>query len=188
MPKGILSSAWMPGMSLPSYYRIPRLSTRRRWSSRCVGLWNKKIFMVIFSSRIDSCSLCHTGSIPSLNPYGAAYNSAGRSPAALAAIESSDSDGDGFSNLVEITSLTFPGSSTDRPVSATATNVPPTATAVPPTATAIPATVTGVPPTATNPAPTVTGVPPTAAPGPVQPTPTMQPTLQPGPTPECVKT
>ena len=37
-------------------------------------------------SRIDSCSLCHTSSIPDLNPYGADYSGNGRSPAALAAI------------------------------------------------------------------------------------------------------
>lgn len=165
-------------------------------------------YPVMVNSRIDSCSLCHTGSIPSLNAYGAAYNAAGRSPAALAAIESADSDGDGFSNLVEITSLTFPGSSADFPVAPTATRlpptatavpptatrVPPTATAVPPTATGVPPTATTVPPTATDPAPTITGVPPTptevsptATPGPVEPTPIIQPTMQPSPTPTCVK-
>ena len=41
-------------------------------------------------SRIDTCTLCHTSSIPNLNPYGSAYKSNGRSAAALAAIENLD--------------------------------------------------------------------------------------------------
>jgi hypothetical protein len=156
-------------------------------------------YPVMVGSRIDSCSLCHTGSIPALNSYGAAYMSNGRSPAALAAIESLDSDGDGFSNLVEITALTFPGDAADHPVAATATKVPPTATAIPPTATKVPPTATKIPPTATsiaptatNPGPTATGVaptatkvPPTLTPGPIQKTPTIVPSGTPTP-PVCI--
>ncbi len=72
-------------------------------------------------SRIDTCTLCHTASIPSLNPYGAAYKAAGRSPAAFAAVENLDSDGDGFTNLQEIMALTFPGDPNDHPASPSAT-------------------------------------------------------------------
>jgi hypothetical protein len=123
-------------------------------------------YPAMVSSRIDSCSLCHTASIPSLNPFGAAYKGAGRSLSALAAIESADSDGDGYTNLAEFAALTFPGDATDHPVPPTAiptaTKVPtntPTATTVPtnlPTATQVPtntATATVVPtnlPTATT--------------------------------------
>src|SRR5512140_2337095 len=59
----------------------------------------------IVGSRIDTCALCHT-SAPNLNPFGAAYKAAGRGLASsLHAIEGQDSDGDGFSNLVEIMAL-----------------------------------------------------------------------------------
>ena len=50
------------------------------------------------------------------NPYGAAFEAGGKTLAALIAIEGDDSDGDGFSNIDEITnaayfpnSPTFPG-------------------------------------------------------------------------------
>ncbi len=36
-------------------------------------------YPAMVNSRIDSCSLCHTSSIPSLNPYGMAYKNNGRS-------------------------------------------------------------------------------------------------------------
>jgi hypothetical protein len=65
-------------------------------------------------SVIDSCTLCHTstsGSAPR-NPYGAAYGSSGRN---FKTIEPVDSDGDGFSNLVEINAKTFPGDNTSYP-------------------------------------------------------------------------
>ena len=113
-------------------------------------------------TRIDSCSLCHTSSIPNLNPYGMAYRSSGRTPAALAAIESLDSDGDGYTNLQEITALTFPGDPGDHPAAATPTSPPPTATRVQPTATQVLPTATRVQPTATQVLPTATSVQPTA--------------------------
>jgi hypothetical protein len=123
-------------------------------------------YPAMVGKRIDTCTLCHTASIPNLNPYGAAYKSAGRSPAALAAIENLDSDGDGSSNVVEIAALTFPGDPNDKPAAPTATAVPPTATPtrVPPTPTKVPPTATSVPPTATMvpPSATPTSIPPTA--------------------------
>jgi hypothetical protein len=137
-------------------------------------------------STIDTCSLCHTSSIPGLNLYGAAYKAAGRNDAALLAIQGSDSDSDGWTNLQELTLLTFPGDPASHPPMAatptamrTNTMMPPTATktntpqpsptrtntAVPPTATK---TNTTVPPTATKtntppPAATKTNTPPPAA-------------------------
>lgn len=122
----------------------------------------------IVGTRIDSCSLCHTASIPSLNPFGSAYKGLGRGNASsLHMIEALDSDGDGYTNIQEINALTFPGNASDfpQPPTNTPTSIPPTATrtntSVPPTATrtntAVPPTNTGVPPTATN-----TGAPPTA--------------------------
>lgn len=95
------------------------------------------------SSKLNNCSLCHT-TVPNLNPYGADYKRLGHN---FAAIESLDSDGDGATNLTEITALTWPGDSADRPgaaptATATAPANSPTATPVPgPTAT--PAPVSG---------------------------------------------
>ena len=50
-----------------------------------------------------------------LNAYGAAYKAAGRNSGAFGAIKSNDSDGDGFTNLVEIQARTFPGNAADKP-------------------------------------------------------------------------
>ncbi len=69
----------------------------------------------IVGTRIESCALCHTADGMYLNPYGEAYKAHGRGPNAFAAIESLDSDGDGFSNIQEIKARTFPGFSNDRP-------------------------------------------------------------------------
>ena len=81
----------------------------------------------ISGTRLDTCTLCHTSSIPNLNPFGSAYKNAGRSTSAFASIASSDSDGDGFSNVTEIMALTFPGDASDFPAQS-----PPTATPFPP--------------------------------------------------------
>ena len=71
-------------------------------------------------SAIDQCILCHATNtnpdIPSLetppNPYGVALENNGRN---FAAIEPTDSDGDGFTNLAEITARTFPGNPNSKP-------------------------------------------------------------------------
>jgi len=81
-------------------------------------------YPIIASSSLNSCDLCHTSSVPSLNPYGQAYKSAGRNTAAFGTIESLDSDGDGFTNIQEINALTFPGNPASFPVVPTATNTP----------------------------------------------------------------
>ncbi|MFN8411292.1 MAG: hypothetical protein U0Z26_02775 [Anaerolineales bacterium] len=106
----------------------------------------------IASSILNSCNLCHTANIPSLNPYGAAYLANGRKPAAFGLIQNLDSDGDGFSNLQELNSLTFPGNPASFPIvpTATSTQVPtsaPTSTnTLLPTSTQFPTII----PSATN--------------------------------------
>ena len=85
------------------------------------------------STELDDCSLCHPGGkvgnksygscdychmtyglqpphgqIP-LSGYAQAYKNNGRDQNALRTIEGIDSDGDSYSNLKEISSLTFPG-------------------------------------------------------------------------------
>jgi hypothetical protein len=75
---------------------------------------------------LNTCSLCHVNSPPdlALNPYGNDYSANNND---FAAIETLDSDGDGFSNLVEIQAGTFPGDPASRPAGADTT--PPTVTA-----------------------------------------------------------
>ena len=82
-------------------------------------------------TRLDTCAVCHTtGRL--LNLYGAdvrrQFDSAMTSRKAkteaekiesfrlvIRAIEGRDTDGDGFSNLAEISARTFPGDPADRP-------------------------------------------------------------------------
>jgi hypothetical protein len=88
----------------------------------------------IVNTKLNSCTLCHTNA-PAVNSYGRAYDTAGRNNAAYGAIESQDSDSDGYSNLTEITAGTFPGDATDRPSQATTTTTtttPSTTTTLPP--------------------------------------------------------
>jgi hypothetical protein len=71
-------------------------------------------------SKLDTCGTCHVGSDTSRwNPYGTALlaniNSGLSNTAAMTAIEPLDSDGDGFTNLAEITARTFPGDAADKP-------------------------------------------------------------------------
>lgn len=84
----------------------------------------------IVGTTLQSCDLCHTANVPSLNPYGAAYKSNGRNNSAFGLIENLDSDGDGFKNIQELSSLTFPGNSASFPAVPTPTN-PPVATSTP---------------------------------------------------------
>lgn len=72
---------------------------------------------------LGSCQWCHhtygyDGSgnlLATLNPFGRAYLDNGRSKAALRAIENQDSDGDGYSNLKEISAIRYPGDPHDDP-------------------------------------------------------------------------
>ncbi|MGE5300803.1 MAG: thrombospondin type 3 repeat-containing protein [Acidobacteriota bacterium] len=63
------------------------------------------------ASATFSCSLCHT-SAPSLNAYGAAVVGANFN---FTSIESRDSDGDGATNIAEITAGTNPGDGNSKP-------------------------------------------------------------------------
>jgi hypothetical protein len=66
-------------------------------------------------TKLDSCVLCHTSlTTHERNPFGAAFQAANHD---FTAIEgpTDDADGDGWSNLDEIKSLSFPGDPADRP-------------------------------------------------------------------------
>ena len=69
----------------------------------------------ISGSALNSCVLCHPAGGYSLNSYASAYRAAGHS---FTAIEGADSDRDGFSNIVEIRALTFPGNAASFPTTA----------------------------------------------------------------------
>jgi hypothetical protein len=74
---------------------------------------------------LGSCQWCHEvfgythphkGTLDqTLNSYGRAYLVAGRSIAAVNAIEGGDADGDGYANGVEIAAVRFPGDAADDP-------------------------------------------------------------------------
>jgi hypothetical protein len=115
----------------------------------------------IVGTRLDTCALCHVSHNDyGLNPYGRAFDGAGRD---FGAIENVDSDGDGFDNRVEILALTFPGNASDFP-SATPTSGPTSAPTEMPSATATVTTApTGPPPTTAAPPPTVPSAAPTPA-------------------------
>ena len=76
------------------------------------------------TTTMGSCQYCHAisnyGKLPdqyraTLNAYGRDYLSNGRNEAALVKIANIDSDGDGYSNLAEITALRYPGDNNDDP-------------------------------------------------------------------------
>ncbi len=74
------------------------------------------------STLANNCLICHTttnASPSTRNPYGSAYGSNGHS---FAAIENLDSDGDGFTNIAEITATpsTYPGNATSFPAGSVA--------------------------------------------------------------------
>ncbi len=78
------------------------------------------------TATLGSCQWCHYKTnygadlseatlLATLNSYGVAYKNAGRTAAALLAINTLDSDIDGYSNQVEIAALTYPGDANDNP-------------------------------------------------------------------------
>ncbi len=71
----------------------------------------------IASTPLNSCLLCHTSANPfsnsARNSYGQDYDGANGN---FSAIEGTDSDGDTFTNLEEITAFTFPGDADSFPV------------------------------------------------------------------------
>ncbi len=72
---------------------------------------------------LGSCQWCHysygydgAGEIEdTINSYGAAYKTAGRNAAAITNINTADTDGDGYTNAVEIAANRFPGHADDHP-------------------------------------------------------------------------
>lgn len=72
-------------------------------------------------TKIDTCNTCHTsGGGSPRNSYGLEYSTSGRD---FTSIETLDSDNDGFTNIEEISSLTFPGDTSDFPQTTFATTV-----------------------------------------------------------------
>ena len=114
-------------------------------------------YPILVGTSLQTCSFCHTASIPLLNTYGIAYKAKGRNVAAFGLIEGLDSDGDGVSNIQEINSLTFPGDPLSFPSIATATQAQ-TNTSVPTTKKTPAPTNTSVPAATNTPLPTSTGV------------------------------
>ncbi|MGE5189381.1 MAG: Ig-like domain-containing protein, partial [Gemmatimonadota bacterium] len=84
-------------------------------------------------TKLDDCITCHTSQGTSTwNPYGLALQSRIGSgiAAALAAVEPLDSDGDGYTNIVEINARKFPGDAADFPAPTDTT--PPTVSSTSP--------------------------------------------------------
>ncbi len=79
------------------------------------------------SSQLNSCLLCHTTAAGggSRNAYGTDFANNGHN---FKNIEALDSDKDGFTNIAEITALTFPGDAASHPAGP-ADTTPPTVTA-----------------------------------------------------------
>jgi hypothetical protein len=82
-------------------------------------------------STLGSCQYCHAVTnygadlseatlLKTLNSYGLAYKNNGRDAGALQRISGLDSDGDGYSNAVEIAAIRYPGDSKDDPSKAPA--------------------------------------------------------------------
>jgi hypothetical protein len=96
---------------------------------------------------IDQCILCHATNngpnIPSTetppNPYGVALENNGLN---FAAVESLDSDGDGFNNITEINARTFPGNSASRPAAGDTTAPTVTAFSIPATSSSLSVPIT----------------------------------------------
>lgn len=76
------------------------------------------------ATKLNTCKLCHTASIPGLNLYGKAF-AAKHKPGVTVAkaftlIQPLDSDKDTFTNIVEIKARTFPGQKTSKPAAVAA--------------------------------------------------------------------
>ncbi len=91
------------------------------------------------STQLNSCLLCHPSGNSSQNSYCVAYRNAGHN---YAAIESLDSDGDGFNNLTEIQAGTFPGNSNSYPSAGDTTRPTVTNFTTPSSSTSLTVTIT----------------------------------------------
>lgn len=94
--------------------------------SVCTVAYATSSYMTSFNSRystsgtaLNTCSVCHT-TAPTCNSYGNAFKNNANN---YATIEPLDSDGDSFTNIVEINARTFPGNAASKP-SASDTTVP----------------------------------------------------------------
>ncbi len=117
------------------------------------GYWSSFVSTYSTTGRIPStspllasrCLLCHTGyptsspSINTLNNYGNDYANSGYD---FAAVETLDSDGDGYTNIAEILAGTYPGDAASRPAAADTTPPVVTAFVVPSTAASLTVPVT----------------------------------------------
>jgi hypothetical protein len=83
----------------------------------------EKTYPAAAGSRIDACNLCHNSPAggDARNSYGLSYASSGHS---FSAIENTDSDGDGWTNIQEIQALTFPGDAKEHPTTTPAPKSP----------------------------------------------------------------
>jgi len=92
------------------------------------------------SAVLNTCTLCHPSGTSTHNSYSTAFRNANHN---FQAIENLDSDGDGFTNIVEIKALTFPGNAASHP-SASGDTTPPTVTnfSIPSTATSLTVSIT----------------------------------------------
>jgi hypothetical protein len=90
--------------------------------SLSVVVWAKSSYKSAFNTlygttggNLDACWTCHVEGQPYsvFNPYGddvkTEFNRLGDITAALQAVEDTDSDGDGDTNIIEITAGTLPG-------------------------------------------------------------------------------
>ncbi len=130
-------------------------------------------FTATYGTSLASCSTCHTGSIPALNPYGSDLLANGLS---FTAVEGLDSDRDGVSNLQEIRNGTNPGVAPAAPPTTTAPSTTTTTIASTTSAPATATTTTSIPGTTTittttppgpaiaSPLPGITGAPSEAMP------------------------
>jgi len=84
----------------------------------------------VVNSKLDSCTTCHT-TAPATNSYGADYLLYGRNGPALVTMEPMDSDGDGWTNLLEIQDQKYPGDAADHPAGSPPATSTPTPTNTP---------------------------------------------------------
>jgi hypothetical protein len=130
-------------------------------------------YPAIKGTTLDSCQLCHPSGGYTLNSYAQDFANNGHSFTAIANL---DSDGDGYTNIQEITALTFPGDAASHPGAAATATRTATATSTQP---APPATQT---PTPTSAGPTATRTATPAGATATQAAPTATPTSAAGPT------
>lgn len=122
---------------------LPALAAYKAHHNDKDTVWFLQAYPEAKDQKVDNCYLCHTGGKvekkyldacdychavygykaphpaaslqKTLNPFGVAYNQAGRNIEAFAVIADADSDQDGFSNHTEIAAGHLPGEANDNP-------------------------------------------------------------------------